>query len=46
MMLFGVCECVCILVEEGMDVVVECYWIFGDVMVVGLVGMGFELFGD
>ncbi len=45
-MLYGARECARLLVDEGMEAAVERHRLHGAAMVAGLVGMGFELFGD
>ena len=45
-MLYGARECARLLVDEGMAAAVERHRLHGTAMVAGLVGMGFELFGD
>jgi len=45
-MLYGARECARLLLEEGMDAAVERHRVHGAAMAAGLVGLGFELFGD
>lgn len=45
-MLYGARECARLLVEEGMAAAVERHRLHGAAMTAGLVGLGFELFGD
>jgi (S)-ureidoglycine-glyoxylate aminotransferase len=45
-MLYGARECARLLVEEGLPNAVERHRLHGGAMAAGLVGLGFELFGD
>jgi (S)-ureidoglycine-glyoxylate aminotransferase len=45
-MLYGARECARLIVEEGLDARIERHRVHGAAMTAGLVGLGFELFGD
>jgi (S)-ureidoglycine---glyoxylate transaminase len=45
-MLYGARECARLVLEEGVDARVERHRLHGAAMAAGLVGLGFELFGD
>lgn len=45
-MLYGSRECARIILEEGLDAVIERHRLHGAAMTAGLTGLGFELFGD
>ncbi|QNE46072.1 alanine--glyoxylate aminotransferase family protein [Glaciihabitans sp. INWT7] len=45
-MLYGARECARILIEEGIPEAIERHRLHGSAMVAGLVGLGFDLFGD
>jgi (S)-ureidoglycine-glyoxylate aminotransferase len=45
-MLYGARECARLILEEGLDARIERHRVHGAAMTAGLVGLGFELFGD
>jgi (S)-ureidoglycine-glyoxylate aminotransferase len=45
-MLYGARECARILIEEGIPEAIERHRLHGSAMVAGLLGLGFDLFGD
>ncbi len=45
-MLYGSRECARIILEEGLDAVIERHRLHGAAMTAGLTGLGFQLFGD